>query len=60
MPAIPDLTDQTYQLLTWIIGGLAVMFGVVGALYYLSDLIVWFRQTLASLWDNTIGQWFDQ
>ena len=59
MPTVSDLTNQTYQMLTWLIAGPAVVFGVVGALYYFSDIMSWFREQLGGLWDNSIGQWFE-
>lgn len=58
--SVPDLTDQTYQMLAWLIGGGVVLFAVTGALYYLGDIMAWFRQAMESLWENSIGQWFDQ
>ena len=57
--SIPDLTQETYDALLWIIGAMVVCFAVWGALYFLGDILAWFRQALADLWDNSIGQWFE-
>lgn len=55
---MPDLTPETYEVLTWFLSAIGLLFAIFAAFYYLADIVVFFRQTVFTMFDQ-LHNWFD-